>query len=267
MTNHFSRAIVSYTKQLLPLRTLHTFSILLLISVVSCATVPNPEDLKKANVHNRLAESYLNNSQFNEAFVELQKALKMNPENKETLNYLGYVSTQFKKYNDAISYYKRAISADPEYSDAYNNLGVAYAEIEEWENAIASFQSALQNPVYRTPARAYSNMGHVFYKKGEFRKAAESLEESLIRNPISPRTLYTLGLVHMELDDNHAAIESLSNAVGILPQYLDAHWELANAYLRAGDSDRALKHFRILADKEKNTTRSIEASEYIELFK
>ncbi len=52
----------------------------------------------------------------------------------------------------------------------------------------------------------------------------------------------------------------------ILPEYIDAHWELANAYLRAGDSDSALIHFRVLVDKEKNTERSREASEYIELF-
>lgn len=258
---------VSWTEQALPVRILHFCFILFIINIVSCATVPNPEDLKKSDVHNKLAESYLDNRQFNEAFVELQKAIKLNPDNKETLNYLGYISTQFKKHKDAISYYMRAISVDPDYSEAHNNLGVAYAEIEDWDNAVASFQSALRNPVYRTPATAYFNMGYVFYKKGQFKEAEDSLKESLIRNPISPRTLYYLGLVYIELDNDHAAIENFSKAVGILPEYLDAHWELANAYLRTDDSDSALKHFRILVDKEKNTNRSREASEYIELFK
>ncbi len=252
--------------QALPLRILHACFLLLTISVISCATTSNPEDLNKSDVHNRIAESYLNKRQFNEAFVELQKALKLKPDNKETLNYLGYVSTQFSKYDDAIAYYKRAISADPDYSEAHNNLGVTYAEIEDWDNAIESFQSALQNPVYSTPARAYSNMGYVYFKQGEFEKAEKSFKDSLIRNPVSPRTLYLLGLVHIELDNNYEAIENFSGAVGILPEYLDAHWELANAYLRAGDSDRALKHFKVLVDNEKNTTRSREASEYIELF-
>ncbi len=267
MTKYFYQGNAPKIEHSLPVRLLNVCFIFLIISIVSCATTPNPENLKKSDVHNKLAESYLNNSQFNEAFVELQRALKLNPDNKETLNYLGYVSTQFKKHEDAISYYKHAISVDPDYSEAHNNLGVTYAEIEDWDNAVASFQSALTNPVYRTPARAYSNMGYVFYKKGEFRKAADSLEESLIRNPISPRTLYLLGLVYTELDSNYEAIENFSKAVGILPEYLDAHWELANAYLRAGDSDNALKHFRILVDNEKNTGRSREASEYIELFK
>jgi Tfp pilus assembly protein PilF len=237
------------------------------MSVASCATTPNPEDIKKSDVHNRLAESYLTKQQFNEAFVELQKALKLNPDNKETLNYLGYVSTQFGNNKDAIAYYKRAISVDPNYSEAHNNLGVAYAEIEEWDNAISSFQSALRNPVYRTPASAYFNLGYVLYKKGEFVEAKDSLKESLVRNPTSPRAFYFLGLVYTELGDNDEAIENFSNAVGILPEYIDAHWELANAYLRDDDSDSALKHFRVVADKEKDPIRRREALEAIELFK
>jgi type IV pilus biogenesis/stability protein PilW len=267
LAKHSDQENAPGTEQTLSVRILHVFFLFFIIHVVSCATTPNAENIKNAEVHNKLAESYLNKSQFNEAFVELQKALKLNPENKVTLNYLGYVSTQFGKNNDAITYYKQAISVDPDYSEAHNNLGVVYAEIEEWDNAIASFKSALKNPVYRTPVMAYSNMGYVFYRKGEFRKAADSFEEALIRNPISPRTLYLLGLVYIELDNDYEAIENFSKAVGIMPEYIDAHWELANAYLRAGNSDSALKHFNIVVDSEKNTVRSREASEYIELFK
>jgi type IV pilus biogenesis/stability protein PilW len=267
LAKHSDQENAPENEQALSVRILHFCFLFFIILVVSCATTPNPENIKKADVHNKLAESYLDNSQFNEAFVELQKALQLNPDNKETLNYLGYVSTQFGKNNDAIAYYKRAISVDPDYSEAHNNLGVVYAEMEEWDNAIASFQYALKNPVYRTPASAYSNMGYVFYRKEEFRKAADSLEEALIRNPISPRILYMLGLVYTELDNDKEAIENFSRAVGIVPAYIDAHWELANAYLRAGDSDSALKHFSIVVDNEKNTDRSREASEYIELFK
>jgi len=214
-----------------------------------------------------MAESYLNKEQFNEAFVELQKGLKLNPDNKETLNYLGYISAKFGKHDEAISYYNRAISVDPDYSEAYNNLGVMYAEIEDWENAIKSFKSALNNPLYRTPAAAYSNMGYAYYKQGDYLRAEKNLKDALLRNPVSPRAMYVLGLVYTELENTNAAIENFSNAIGILPNYLDAHWELANAYLRAGNSSKALKHFKIITEKEKNSVRSKEASEYMELFK
>ena len=267
MPGTYTRAATTLTAPKLHNYVLVIYAVLFTLFVLSCATTPNPEAVTKAEVHNKLAFSYLNNGQLNKAYIELHKALKFNPFNKETLNYLGIVSAKFNKKNDAISYYKRALSVDPDYSEASNNLGVTYAEIEDWDNAIKSFQAALNNPIYRTPGLAYSNMGYAYYKKGDYENAEKTLKEAIIRNPVSPRSMYILGLVYSEIGDIYAAIDSFLNAIGILPDYLDAHWELANAYIKTGNSDKALKHFKLLADKEQNTGRSREALEYIELFK
>ena len=233
----------------------------------ACATVTDPKDIKKADAYNKLGASYLNNGQLNEAFVKFQTALNLDPENKETLNYLGLISAEFKKYDEAISYYKRAISVDPTYSKAINNLGVTYAATENWDEAIKHFKAALNNPLYRTPAGAYSNMGYTYYKQGNYAEAENALGEALARNPVSPPALYILGLVYIELGNEKAAIEEFKKAIGIWPEYMDAHWELAKAYFKSGEKARALKHFRMVAEKDKNTARSRDASEYIERLK
>ncbi len=242
-------------------------TVILLLLISSCATVPNIDAVKRAEVHNKIALSYLNNNQLNEAHVELQKALKLNPENAETLNYLGYVSSRYGKMEDAISYYKRAVSIDPGYADAINNLGVVYAEMKEWDQAIANFKSALVNPLYHSPAYAYSNMGFAYYKKADYTNAEKALNEAILRNPVFPQALYILGLVYVDTENDAAAISSFKDAIGVLPDYLDAHWELGNAYLRSGQSKNALIHLKIVAENEKNTERSVEAAEYIKLFK
>ena len=243
------------------------FAATIALFMVSCVSTPDIDGVKGAEVHNKLAYSYLSKGQLNEAYVELQKALKLNPDNKETLKELGYISSRFGKNNEAILYYKRAIEVDPAYSEALNNLGVTYAELGEWDKAIENFKATLLNPLYRTPEWAYSNLGYAYYKKNDFLNAKTALKEALIRNPVLPRALYTLGLVYVELDNDEAAIENFLNAVGILPDYLDAHWELADAYLRAGDTDKALKHLKVITENEEDTERSREALEYIELFK
>ncbi|HDH10950.1 MAG TPA: tetratricopeptide repeat protein [Nitrospirae bacterium] len=242
----------------------------LLFSVLffsACATIPDPEDIKKADAYNKLGSSYLNNGQLNEAFVKFQIALDLDPKNKETLNYLGYISARFKKYDDAVSYYERAISVDPNYSDAINNLGVTYAELEDWDKAIQHFKDALNNPMYRTPDWAYSNLGYAYYKQGNYTEAENALREALVRNPVFPGAMYILGLVYTERGNEKAAIKEFKKAIGILPDYMDAHWELANAYLRLGEKARALKHFRVVAEKDENTARSRDASDYIERLK
>jgi Tfp pilus assembly protein PilF len=231
----------------------------------ACATTEGPKDTKKSEAFTKLGYAYLKNEQLNEAFIEFQKSIELNPSNKEALYYLGYISTKFNKHDEAIAYYNRAISIDPKYSDAKNALGVAYAELEKWDEAIIHFKDALSSPVYRTPAQAYSNMGYAYYMKGEYSKAEKSLKDAIMRNPTSHRSIYWLGLVYVKAHDDEAAIKEFAKALGIMPDYFDAHWELANAYLRSGENDKALKHFKVVAEQDENIERSREALEYIEL--
>ena len=245
---------------------IHVFCSLCLILFFSACAInsPNQDSIKKADAHTKLGRSYLNNGQLNEAFIEFQKSIELNPGNKKSLFYLGYISARFKRYDEAISYYKSAVSIDPNYSDAINNLGVTFAEIELWDEAIQQFEAALKNPLYRTPAWAYSNMGFAYYMKGEYIKAENALGEALTRNPLLPRAMYILGLVYTELGNEKAAISEFKKAVGVFPLYMDAHWELANAYLKSGEKAKALKHFSVVAEKDENISRSRKATEFIE---
>jgi len=215
----------------------------------------------------KLGSFYFSNGQINEAYAEFQKAVMLNPNNKQALNQLGYISALFQKYDDAIMYYKRAISVDPDYAEAMNNLGVVYIEIKNWDEAIAYFKNALKNPLYRSPEKAYSSMGYAYYQKGEYTLAEKYVKDALIRNPSYPIANYTLGLVYVKHGNDDAAIAEFEKAIGIMQGYMDAHWELAQAYLRTGEKNKALRHFRIVADKDSVIARSREALEYIELLK
>ncbi|MBI4849627.1 MAG: tetratricopeptide repeat protein [Nitrospirae bacterium] len=242
-------------------------SLLFALFIASCATMTNPEDMKEAEGHNKLGSVYLSTGQLNEAHIEFQKALQLDPKNKETYTYLGHISSRYRKYDEAVTYYKRAISLDPNYSDAMNNLGVVYLDMENWDEAIKYFTAALNNPLFLTPERAYSSMGYAYYKKGDYDSAAKVLKEALIRNPVFPVANFNLGLVYVKLGDDRSAIDEFSKAIAIMPDYMDAHWELAKSFLRSGERSRALEHFRIVAEKDRDIKRSREALEYVELLK
>ncbi|MBI5739936.1 MAG: tetratricopeptide repeat protein [Nitrospirae bacterium] len=233
----------------------------------SCATSPDSEDINRAEAHNKLGYSYFNKGQLNEAYLEFQKAILLNPDNKEALNQLGYINALYKKYDEAISFYKRAIKADPAYAEAMNNLGVLYVEMENWDEALGYFRAALNNPLYRSPEKAYTSMGYVHYRKEEYTLAEKALKDALMRNPVYPVANHTLGLVYVKLGDDSAAIEEFKKAIGIMPEYMDARWELAQAYLRAGEREKAVNQFRIISEKDSDVRRSREALEYIELIK
>jgi len=242
-------------------------SVFCILFFTACATTPSTKDINKAEAHNKLGFSYMKNAQTNRAYVEFQKAIKLNPENKETLNYLGYINATFKKYDEAIANYKRAISIDPDYSEAMNNLGVVYLDIEKWDEAISAFTNALENPLYKTPERSYTSMGYAYYRKGDYQKAENALREALIRNPVYPMTNYTLGLVYVKLSDDKSAAKEFMTAIAISPEYISAHWELAQIYLRSGSNAKALKHLGIVAEKDSDIERSKMAIDQIEKLK
>jgi Tfp pilus assembly protein PilF len=174
---------------------------------------------------------------------------------------------RFKKYDEAISYYKKAISIDPDYSEAMNNLGVTYAETGNWDEAVTYFDSALANPMYETPESAYANKGYVLYMKGDYINAERAVKEALIINRLFPMASYVLGLVYTKLDNDDAAIEEFKKAIGLAPDYVEAHMDLAKTYLRSGNKAKALKHFEAVLDLDNNTLRLREALDHISRLK
>ena len=144
-----------------------------------------------------------------------------------------------------------------------NDLGVVYAEMQNWDGAIKQFKEALRNPLYTNPASAYANMGYAYYMKGEYDNAQKALKESLLRNPVSPRAMYTLGLVYQKTQDVESAIEEFKKAIGIQYDFTDAHWELAKIYMQNGNKAKALKHLKMIIEKDENQERVREASEYV----
>jgi Tfp pilus assembly protein PilF len=145
-----------------------------------------------------------------------------------------------------------------------NNLGVLYLDMGKWDEAIKYFRDALRNPLYRSPDKAYSNMGYAYYMKGDYLLAEKSQKDALIRNPFSPVAIYRLGLIYVKLGNDNAAIGERKKAIGIVSDYMDAHWELAQAYLRVGEKDKELEHFKIISEKDSDIKRSREALEFIE---
>jgi Tfp pilus assembly protein PilF len=148
-----------------------------------------------------------------------------------------------------------------------NNLGVVYLDIKRWDDAITYFKAALENPLYRTPERAYSSMGYAYYRKGDYQNAEKSFREALMRNPVYPLANYSLALVYIKFGDDEKAIKELMKAIAIDPEYIDAHWELATIYMRAGKNAKALKHLEIVAEKDSDMKRRKSAIERMEQLK
>lgn len=238
--------------------------LILIVTFFSCAGVPAQKDMNKAEAHYKLGLSHALKNEYSEAYIDFQKAIELNPRHKESLNYLGFISTRFSKYDEAVSYYERAISIDRKYSEAMNNLGVLYLETKNWDEAIRYLLMALQNPVYPTPEKAYSNLGLAYLKKDDYQRSRDAINEALTRFHDYPWALHIRGLLLVKQHDDDLAINEFLKVLRALPEYREAHWEIAKAYVRTGERDKAIKHFKKVAESG-NGAISHEAMEYIKL--
>ena len=85
------------------------------------------------------------------AFVAFQKAVTLDPDNKEARYGLGHILALQGKLPQAEQELRAATALDENYSEAYTYLGQVLEKQGRWKEAIGAFRQALTNPLYVTP--------------------------------------------------------------------------------------------------------------------
>ena len=147
------------------------------------------------------------------AFVSFQKAVKLDPNNKEARYGLGHILALQGKLVHAEEEFTAATKLDESYSEAYTYLGQVLEKQERWTEAIAAFRQALTNPLYATPDLARFHLGRVLAHEGNFQGAMEAFEDALVVNPpnVPPALLHLeLGRAYYKLGFERRSKETLT---------------------------------------------------------
>lgn len=215
------------------------FILLAVILAGSCAGITE-KDIKNSHYHYQLGISYLNDNNIQPAFTELQKALELNPGDKETHNALGVIYlTKLEDYAKAIEHFQKALSIDKNYSEAATNLGNTYANMKKFNEAIESYNIALSNPQYKNPAMALNNLGMVYYRLSKWDEALSAFKEALKRYSDFHAPYYGLALCYNAKGQYGDAAFAMKRAIELDPLYKGdmgkAIVDLRNQKLRAKD--------------------------------
>jgi type IV pilus assembly protein PilF len=147
------------------------------------------------------------------AYVAFQKAVQLDPNNKEAHYGLGHLLRIQDKLPQAEAEFRAAINIDDNYSEAHNYLGQVLTYLDRWPEAISEFRHALSNPLYATPDLARYHLGKALAHEGDYRGAMEALEDALVVNPpnVPPEKLQLeLGRVYYKLGFERRAKEALT---------------------------------------------------------
>jgi Tfp pilus assembly protein PilF len=225
-----------------------------MIVLCSCSTL-HTADNQRAKAHFQLGMSYMNDNNIQPAFVEFQKAMELDPENKEVLNMLGIIYlAKLENYTEAIKYFKKAMDVDSDYSEAANNLGMAYERAGQLDESVRAYKTALSNPMYRNAEKAFSNLGGVYYRMKKYNESIDAYKESLRRYPDFHLPYYGLALCYNSLNQYGDSAAALTRAIELDPNY-------------KGDRDKAEEDFRnrkmfAMGDEEKDFLDWLEILNY-----
>jgi protein O-mannosyl-transferase len=158
--------------------------------------------------HSNMATVLLRKGKGEEALSHLQQALRLDPDNVEVQNDLGYALLEMGRVNESFPYLQKALEIEPNRAAVHYNLGNALLQTGLLDQAVASFKKAVEvDPTY---VPAYSNLGRTLLQMGR-------ADESLVY---------------------------LQKALEIEPDYVAAHFNLANTLLQMRRADEAVSQLQ-----------------------
>lgn len=213
--------------------------------LISCTSTPWHRD--QANVSLKNGMALIEARQYLGALKELLEADKYAPDDPIINYHLGIAYLGRGLRDMAMERFQRAVSLKDDYSEAHNYIGTLYMDMGQWQKAIDSFDQALKNHIYETPGLALYNSGWAYYNLQNYDMAMSRYQQAQRQDGMAnlqPQIEKNIGLIYIKKSDLNQAREHLEKSVRLNPSLYDAHFFLAETYLKLKDTANAKKSFQ-----------------------
>lgn len=185
---------------------------------VSCVNQQQQEHdtenvIARARAHTDLGAVYLQQKQFEIALEEFKLSIKIAPNFSAAYNGLALVNAELGKDDIADENFRKAIQIEPLNSEAHNNYGSFLCARNRIDESITQFLAAVKNPLYATPAMAYTNAAICSVRKNNVTDAEAYLQQALQIEPLSQPAAYQLASLQFKRKDALAAKKTLQNVM------------------------------------------------------
>jgi serine/threonine protein kinase/tetratricopeptide (TPR) repeat protein len=196
---------------------------------------------KLAQVYVALGMIHTGTGHYDEAILNLQRALQLDPISADAYRELAKAYERLGRLKDAESIYMKAIAVRPGFWAAHNELGGFYYRLGRYVEAEKEFRFVVE----LTPdnARGYSNLGVIAYSEKRYEEAAELYEKSVAIKP-SDSAYSNLGTVYYSLGQYSEAARYYEQAIQINGR--ESRWwhNLAAAYEWSAEPQKARAAFQ-----------------------
>jgi tetratricopeptide (TPR) repeat protein len=202
-------------------------------------TPPTGDDLKIVGLNYVLLNDY------KDAIRWLEKAVELDPRNRDTWYYLGRGYYTKARLSEARNAFLTVLALNPQDSKAENNLGLIFetagqpgAAIEAYGKAIA-WQEKSPNP----SEQPYVNLGNLLLQQGQTKEALVALEKAVALAPNNAFCRMKLGVAYRQAGRLEDSRRELERAAQLEPDNPVVHYQLGRLFKDIHVLDRAQAEF------------------------
>lgn len=195
----------------------------------------------------------LNVARLDMAQSALEASVKLQAKNAEAWYQMGRIQVDKGEYENGLSSLKRALSIEPAHVEARYLYGLALRRTGENKAAMDALASVLK--IVPGHVGALQNLGRVqlqlgyeeaaratfdrFAEMSDLRDEVEFIVAAVKKNPANVEGRITLARKQLEIGNIAYAVEQLLAARRLQPGRTEIYDELARAFRRQGDAERA----------------------------
>jgi protein O-mannosyl-transferase len=134
-----------------------------------------------AVAYNNRGSIYMDESRFDEALRDFNKAIELKPEYSDAYNNRGKLLKSTGRYEDMLSDFNKAIESNSDNFEAHNNRGNVLCIMKKYDEAIADFNSAIA--LKPEMAESYNNRGTVYITEKKYTEAIVDMNKAIELKP------------------------------------------------------------------------------------
>ena len=162
------------------------------VEIKVAETAANSGPMQRAQIHTERAGEYYRLGNLSVALDAAQQAISALPTYAPAHNMLGIIYMQLREDAKAASAFEQALKLAPNDPETLNNYGWYVCQRQNPAQAMQYFRAALKDPLYNSPERAMHNAGVCARKAGDLATAEAQYRSALQRQPLYAPSLLEL---------------------------------------------------------------------------
>lgn len=252
----------------------------LLLLGTGCATTLSEteiQDQKQAAAIRDVGVDHLKAGRTAMAIRKLQQALALDPEDPQTVLWLGEAYRRKGMLSRAEEMLIRSIGLSSDeptgrtQQETILNLSALYIQMKRYEEAIEQSDFLISEPTFGSPWRPLTNRGWAQFQLGQYADAEQSYRDALDFYPTYWPARLNLGILEQKRNRHVEAIREFELVMesGRLSHdaLAEVNYRLAEVYVSLGRRQRAIDHFSVAVEQSPYGEWGTQSKSYLELLR